>query len=209
LAFRGDPRSREGETQLWSFAEELLPRRDVGSFNQALMELGSLICKPRAPSCDECPVAMLCPTRAQGLQNEIPPPARKPTIETVRAAAAIIRRNHEVLLVRNPEGERWAGLWDFPRFEFDGEEKSPAAVQLAKLVAERTGLNVRIERPLTTLKHGVTRFRITLDAWLGEPIGGRLRRGPWSPRWIKIAAIDELPLSVTGRKLAKVLSAER
>ena len=206
-AYRGDPRSSDGAAQLWSFAEELLPQRDVGTFNQALMELGSLICKPRAPSCGMCPVAELCPTRAQGLQEEIPPPARKPTMESIHVAAAVIRRRNEVLLVRNPDGERWAGLWDFPRFELAGVSTSPTPERLAELVTERTGLTVQIERPLTTLKHGVTRFRITLDAWLGQPTGGRLRRSPWSPRWVKVSELDNLPLSVTGRKLVKVVSA--
>ena len=60
LSFRGLPTSTEGSRLLWAMAEAVLPRRDVGRFNQALMELGSTICTPKAPQCLQCPVATLC-----------------------------------------------------------------------------------------------------------------------------------------------------
>src|SRR5262249_49276778 len=62
LAFRGETRSAAGQRLLWHAAETLLPRRQAGQLNQALMELGSQVCKPREPSCEKCPVARMCPT---------------------------------------------------------------------------------------------------------------------------------------------------
>ncbi len=76
LAFREDPLGGSGQRLLWHFAEDLLPQRDSGAFNQALMELGSMVCTPRQPRCEACPVAELCPTRLQGLQEVIPRPRR-------------------------------------------------------------------------------------------------------------------------------------
>lgn len=206
LAYRDDPRSTVGQARLWAFAEALLPQRQIGEFNQALMELGSLICTPRAPQCELCPVAKLCPTRAQGLQAEIPPPVRKVAFESVRAAAVVVRRGDAVLVVCNPAGERWAGLWDFPRFELRGEGTTTIEHELATNVAERTGLKVRLQRSFATLKHGVTRYRITLDAWLATSAGGRLARNAWTPRWVQLEELSELPLSTTGRKIAKLLA---
>ena len=99
LALRGDP-SRAAEQQvLWEAAESLLPRRGAGTFNQALMELGSRVCQPRNPDCPRCPVAMLCPTHHAGLQDRIPARRRKPATEAVREAAVIVRRRGRVLLV--------------------------------------------------------------------------------------------------------------
>ncbi|MBL8825853.1 MAG: A/G-specific adenine glycosylase [Planctomycetaceae bacterium] len=209
LAYRDDPRSNAGQTRLWSFAEQLLPKRDVGAFNQALMELGALICTPRAPRCDECSVAQLCPTRAQGLQAEIPPPVRKVAFESVRAAAVVVEKDDTVLVVCNPAGERWAGMWDFPRFELRGEGPTTVEQELAAQVAERTGIKVRLQRSFATLKHGVTRYRITLDAWLATARGGRLARNAWSPRWVTMDELHELPLSTTARKIAKLIAAMR
>ena len=77
LAYSGDPRSAAGSKRLWQMAEALLPRRNAGRFNQALMELGSEVCLPKSPKCDACPVAALCPTRAAGLQDRIPAPNKQ------------------------------------------------------------------------------------------------------------------------------------
>lgn len=205
LAYRDDPRSTAGQARLWTLAEELLPDRDIGAFNQALMELGALVCTPRAPNCGECPVAKLCPTKAQNLQEQIPPPVRKVAFESVHAGAVVIQRLDTVLVVCNPAGERWAGLWDFPRFELFGEGTTTIEQELTTKVAERTGLKVRLQRSFATLKHGVTRYRITLDAWLASPSGGRVARNEWTPRWVKLDELSELPLSTTGRKIAKLL----
>ena len=84
--------------------------------NQALMELGSEVCTLRAPRCEACPAASLCRANREGRQGEIPRPKAKRRIEAVREAAVLVRRRGRVLLVRWPEGRRWAGLWDFPRF---------------------------------------------------------------------------------------------
>jgi A/G-specific adenine glycosylase len=115
-AYRADPSSAAGQSVLWSLAEAVLPRREPGRFNQALMELGSEVCLGRAPHCGICPVASLCQANLQGLQREIPLKKAKPRPEAVREAAVLVRRRGRVLLLRWPEGRRWAGLWDFPRF---------------------------------------------------------------------------------------------
>ena len=72
LAYRGDLQQAAAQKKLWAFAEQLLPQRKTGAFNQALMELGSLVCSPRSPDCRQCPVMSLCPTFREGLQDVIP-----------------------------------------------------------------------------------------------------------------------------------------
>ena len=94
-----------------------LASKNAGHTNQALMELGSGMCTPRQPRCLLCPVADLCPTRAAGLQAVIPASPRKLRYEDVHETAVVVRRRGRVLLRRCAEGERWAGLWDFPRFQ--------------------------------------------------------------------------------------------
>src|SRR5690606_38777472 len=72
LGYRGDPKSTAGQRLLWSFAESLVPRRQAGRFNQALMELGSTLCTPVAPNCEVCPVNRCCRAFAEKAQGEIP-----------------------------------------------------------------------------------------------------------------------------------------
>lgn len=206
LAFRGDPRSTAGQTQLWNTAEAWLPRRGAGDFNQALMELGSLICTPRQPDCPACPLAQLCPAQAGGWQGEIPRAAARPRWEEVHEATVAVRQRGRVLLIRQPGAKRWAGLWGFPRFGLDPAPPSTREAALAAGVRQLTGLVVAPRTHLITLKHGVTRFRITLECfladyqWRGEPTpkGTELA-------WVAPRELDGYALSSTGRKLAKLL----
>jgi len=208
LALRGDVAQSAGQRRLWALAETLLPRRDVGRFNQALMELGSQICTPREPRCDSCPVVTLCPTYSQGLQDVIPRPKPKPAVEDVQEAAVVVHRRRQVLLVRRGEGQRWAGLWDFPRFAVSAV-LGPAALrrELAENVRLATGYVVEPRNHLATIKHGVTRFRITLQCHQSRYVRrDRSHPLPAEHRWLRIGQLEGYPLSVTGRKLARMLA---
>jgi A/G-specific adenine glycosylase len=205
LAYRGNPASADGQRLLWTMAETVLPRRDVGRFNQALMELGSEVCLPRSPRCDACPIATLCRAKARGLQAQIPPPKSTRPLESVHEAAVVIRRRGRVLLVRRPPGERWAGLWDFPRFPIGGQ--GPAAVrrELIEKVRRLTGVTIRPGRHLETIKHGVTRFRITLDCYEARHVSGPEGQAtPAEMKWLRPTELDHYPLSTTGRQLARL-----
>lgn len=205
LAYDGPTSSRAGQTLLWGLAEAVLPRRDVSHINQALMEVGSQVCLPRNPRCGECPLESLCAARAQGVQDVVPRPNRKPTAEYVREAAVLVRRGQEVLIGQRPEGGRWAGLWDFPRFALEAEQPDAVVEELAAKVREATGLAVSIGAKCHTLRHGVTRFRITLDCYEAVPAkvgGGRPQSGY---RWVRVDQLEQYPLSITGRRLARLL----
>jgi A/G-specific adenine glycosylase len=205
LAYDGDPHGGEGQRFLWAAAEILLPRRDPGRFNQALMELGSEVCTPRMPKCSDCPLAVLCRANQQGRQGEIPRPKRKPASEAVREAAVVVRRRGRVLLLRWPEGRRWAGLWDFPRFLLAGESAAADGRELAENVRALTGVTVAPGRHLTTVIHGVTRFRITLECYEARCVSVAGKAAPLQTRWLRPAELDDCPLSSTGRKLANLI----
>ncbi|HTU24154.1 MAG TPA: A/G-specific adenine glycosylase, partial [Pirellulales bacterium] len=138
LALDEDPASRAAQQRLWQFAEAVLPRRGAGELNQALMEFGSLVCTPRAPKCDACPLAEYCLARERGLEDVIPRPAKKPVVEAVREGAVVVWRSEQVLVRCHPAGERWAGLWDFPRFPLSAESPPLVADELGRGVAQQT-----------------------------------------------------------------------
>ena len=122
LGYRDDPRSTAGQRLLWSFAEKLVPMKAAGEFNQALTDLGATVCAPTDPRCDDCPVAARCRALADQSQADIPRPARRPEITAVHEASIAIESDGNFLLIRRPEGARWAGLWDFPRLEIHPTE---------------------------------------------------------------------------------------
>lgn len=204
IAYAGKPTSAAGQRRLWGVAEEVLPTKQVARFNQALMELGSLVCTPTNPKCGECPVESHCRARAEGSIESLGPTTTKLKFTEVREAAVVVRKAGRVLLRQCAEGERWAGLWDFPRFELEAEGPLFAADELAEKVASQTGIQCDPGGMITTLKHGVTRFRITLECYQAQHTGGRLRK---PTKWVALKDLADLPLSVTGRKLAKLIQA--
>jgi A/G-specific adenine glycosylase len=205
LAYRGPIHSVAGQQVLWHLAEALLPRRGAGQVNQALMELGATICLPREPRCATCPVMTLCPTHAQGLHSEIPAARPKPQIEQVREAAVVVRRGQSVLLLKRGESERWAGLWDFPRFGLSARGEEELLRELAEGVRRLTGLTVVPGEKLATIKHGVTRFRITLECHTATCVSRGTNGRSAEMRWVKAAELKDYPLSTPARRLSRLL----
>jgi A/G-specific adenine glycosylase len=204
LAFNGQTGSAAGQKLLWEAAEAVLPTRNVGRFNQALMELGSEVCRGRAPLCEECPVAALCEARRRGLQNEIPRPKPRPRFEDVTEAAVLVRRAKKVLVIQWPEGRRWTGLWDFPRFAINNSKPAAVRHELIQNVRRMTGVTISPGEHRKTIRHGVTRFRITLDCYDAQYVSHN-GKGEFVQKWIRSAELEQLPLSSTGRKLAGLI----
>ncbi|MBP7355647.1 MAG: A/G-specific adenine glycosylase, partial [Longilinea sp.] len=107
-------RSPEGERQLWALAQQHLPPGRAGDYNQALMDLGSQICTPRAPACLVCPLQALCQAAALGLQAERPVMSSRPPVPLWTVTAAVIWRADRVLIARRPSRGLLGGLWEFP-----------------------------------------------------------------------------------------------
>jgi A/G-specific adenine glycosylase len=213
-AFEGVTANSEGQAYLWSVAERVTPRRGAGELNQALMELGSLICTPREPDCPRCPIATHCAARLAGRQRELPRAAAKIAFTAVQEAAVVIWRGGRVFLRQRQAGERWAGLWDFPRFELkEGkastercEDEDPVRGEVVILTRQLTGLKVDGVRQLTTIKHGVTRYRITLNCFEADFRSGKVFADLQAHcRWVDPTDLTELPLSTTGRKISRLL----
>ena len=205
-AYEEDPLQSEGRQFLWRLAEVLLPRKNVGSFNQALMELGSEVCTPRNPDCDRCPVQSLCLAKLQDLQNDIPRPKQKTNYEDVHEAAVIVRRNGKLLLRQCANDERWAGMWDFPRFAIQARKPREVEDELAETIKRFSGLTIQLGKPWATIKHGVTRFRITLTCYQSDQVSGRLRTNGHAMKWVTKEELTDFPLSATGRKISQMLA---
>ena len=223
LGYDGDPKSRAGQELLWRFAEELLPRKEAGHINQALMELGALVCTPVEPACDQCPVQKLCQARRDGTQSQIPRPAVRPTVTLLAEDVLAIRDQHAWLLFQRSSEERWAGLWDFPRLPREshlttkppapGKTRRGAQPDAAGLIEaaleSRYGLQIQLGSQFLSFEHSVTRYRIHLTCHLAR------LRGEWrSPgtertfRWMTIQELESAPLSMPARRIAQALQKE-
>lgn len=206
LDFAGDPRSSAGQKTLWKFAEDILPSTQPGRFNQALMDLGATVCTPNAPNCPDCPLKKWCRAFRDGSVAEIPRLAKRPDVTPLWSYSVAMRHDGRYLLRRYAAGERWAGLWDFPRWERDApfQSASDHERELTKWIQTQTGLKIELGPQIAEFKHGVTRYRITAACFLADRIAGRLSRGnDWI--WTPPADFSRHAFSVTGRKFAERL----
>ena len=205
LAMRDDPKSSASQKELWSFSESLVPAERAGDFNQALMELGSTVCVPKSPRCQNCPVINFCPTFRGGLQDQIPVSSKKMKYEDVHEAVLLVSKGShssppKYLVRLCQEGERWSGLWDFPRVRIQGGDP---AKQLRDELRKRYGLDGAVGDSIARMKHAVTKYRISLDVHRCDCAKGRLRReAGLQLKWVAAGDIEALPMSVTGRKIA-------
>lgn len=196
-----DPRQSAVQRQLWQFAEQILPSRRAGDFNQALMELGSQVCTPLKPDCGACPLQKLCPTFALNLQDSIPPRCTRTPIENISEGVLLVSRSQKFLLRRCQPGEWWEGLWDFPRYRLE----SPSTSLLAEKFAAEFGLQADLRDTGWECKHAVTRYRITLRCFRADRIRGRLKPAADRWRWFGRKELEQLAMSATGRKISRQL----
>jgi A/G-specific adenine glycosylase len=209
FGYRGDPREGEGKAWVWSAAEAALPPKRCGDFNQALMELGALVCTPTSPACGKCPLAGKCEAERLGLQESIPPRKKPKAITAVSEVGVVVRDGPKVLLCRRPaDAGRWQNMWEVPHAaRADGEDLSDAAARVAK---ELTGLDVDAGAELLTIKHGVTRYAITLACVEAEVAGGSFAPGAYAEaKWLAPAELAEYPVSSPQRKLMTALAKNR
>jgi A/G-specific adenine glycosylase len=169
LDFDGDPRSAAGQQLLWRFAEAVVPATHPGEFNQALTDHGALVCVPDEPRCEACPVMTLCGARQAGRERELPQLARRPELTDVVECAVVVEHRGRYLLRRCQPGERWAGLWDFPRFAVGAEVALP--VVGARKVKRRAGTATEAAQlTLLNAEHSATMVPARLAAFAAAEV---------------------------------------
>ena len=171
FGYPGDPREGEGKAWVWFAAEAVVPAKRAGDFNQSLMELGALVCSPTAPACDRCPLATNCVANRDGLQSLIPPKKKPVAITEVAEVGVVIRDGDKLLLCqRRADAGRWQNMWEVPHApRAEGEDVNAAAVRIVKAL---TDFDIEPGAEVMTIKHGVTRYAITLVCVEGTLAGG-------------------------------------
>ena len=165
----------EAETQrlLWSIAEKLVPEKVPGDFNQALMELGSRICTPKSPRCDECPVRKRCDARALGRQRSLPVRREKRPVPHYHVVAAAIVKNGRYLLGKRPVADMLGGLWEFPGGKIKPNETHEQA--LVRELKEELDTEITVGPLVASVNHAYSHFKITLHVYRCRHVGGRPR----------------------------------
>ena len=186
-----------GDEPIWEIAGRLVPARHPGRFNQALMDLGALVCTPRRPLCGTCPLADACVARRDGLVDEIPRRVPRRPVKQVRETAVVAVRRGRVMLVRRCDGEWWAGLWDFPRLPGGAARAGRGIAACGRL----GGLRCGPPEKLGTVVHTVTHHRITLD--VVRCAAGRPGVAAADRRWLTPGQLAALAMTSPARRIAR------
>jgi A/G-specific adenine glycosylase len=172
------------ERNLWSLAGSFADGPHPGEINQALMELGALVCHAKAPECTRCPWKNDCKAHAQGIEESCPAPVARPTTVRVDVVTLWIVRGGRLLLQRRAASAPLRGSWDVPGFETNGASPPDAA----QLWAAAYNLEIRTQKPGPGIAHHILNRRLTLIPLKSRLLRGRVHDNP-DLRW---AALDEL-----------------
>jgi A/G-specific adenine glycosylase len=211
-----NPKEKKTNQLLWNLAEQIVsraknakttkeknssqtsrPSRETNScsfLNQSLMELGALICTPRNPQCLSCPVKKHCVAFKENRVEQLPNLGEREKATARRFIAFVIERDGKFLVRQRPEKVVNAHLWEFPNFEINGSKLSPKEVFQKQFAVEPLQL-----QPLRTVKHSITRYRITLEAFHVQ-----LTKSPknFEGRWLSHSQFDSLAFTAAHKKLA-------
>jgi A/G-specific adenine glycosylase len=201
FAIRKSVDNTREQKQLQKLAASLIPAKNPGDFNQALMDLGAMICKAKNPDCSRCPIAALCQARLHDLQNVLPITRKAPAIPHRQAAAAVIRNSKGMLLiVQRPASGLLASLWKLPGgFIKSGEDTENS---LRRSVKEELGISIQPGKHLASVNHTYTHFRITLQAYECRLLKGAPKPiGCQNWQWASPTNLKKLPLSKIDRMI--------
>ncbi len=203
-----DPRTPEIEQQLWTLAESLVgaaPNGAAGDLNEALMELGAVVCTPRQPACPACPVRECCEARELGVQELRPVKRSRAPTPLYRAWVALIRDEAgRYLTVHRRDQGLLGGLWGFPVVIMSLDQLPQPRFEAGLI--EDLGIEVTPVRREAGLRHAYTHFRLLLEAWTCEIRSGEPQPfGYVAVRWASPEEIDGLALAATDRKILSAL----
>lgn len=205
LLMMADPvNDGRGHAAFQAAADRLLDVAAPGRFNQAMMEMGAVICTPRSPDCAECPVNGFCRSRLADAVAQFPVRVRKPTVPSHDIAVGVIEKNGRYLITRRPPEGLLGGLWEFPGGKIKaGEGPADACV---REVLEETGLRVDVISRIAVVRHAYTHFKIRMSVFRCRYRSGRVRlSGPVDHRWIRLSEIAAYPFPKANHKFIPLI----
>ncbi len=200
IGLQGEPNPKNDNTLL-HFLKSHFPLKEIRLLNQALMELGALVCRPKNPLCLLCPVTEFCQAFEEGKQEIIPQP-KKRDYRKIEAVIAIIKKKGKYLIQKRPPKGLLADLWEFPGGKRKAGEKLEEA--LHREINEELFAEVREEKFLNRVHHAYTQFQVSLYAYecslKNEP---RLNKA--HHRWVTLRELRRYPVPSGTAKMVKFL----
>jgi A/G-specific adenine glycosylase len=203
LAIEGIADTKQ-DPQVYDYLEEVMPQKNMRDFNQALMEMGALVCRSQEPICLLCPIKNYCEGYAKGIQEIIPIPKKK-KIHKFNAAIAVIRQSEKFLIQKRTKKGLLEGLWEFP----GGKQEAGESIEDTLKREVREELETHLEESvfLLNVKHNYTQFSVTLyvyDCKVRETIVEHETR-----LWVSLEEMQKYPMPSGSARIVDYLLKEQ
>lgn len=199
------PVNRSGSHKIFEPpASRLICPQHPADFNQSIMELGALICRPKNPNCSNCPLSDLCRAKRHHTTADYPKrDASRKTPHRHMAIGVILKKGKMLVAQRQIDGFL-GGLWEFPAVSAEPGHTNGQTIE-GSLFTE-TGLTVAIDRRLTGIRHAYTHFTLTADVFLCRYVAGRVRlKSAQGHRWVTLRSLAGLPVHKANHKFIGAL----
>ncbi len=195
FAYGGDGKSTVGKKKMQAWADELLVKGRAGEFNEAMMELGALVCLPKNPKCSDCPMQKVCAAFAKGAVDKYPKLKKKKKVPHIVVGAAVtVNGKGEVLIAQRKQNDMLGGLWEFPGGKLESDETIEECI--ARELKEELGINVEVGDFLMTVKHAYSHFTMTMHVYRAKIISGRPRPIDCADyRWVNVPSLGTFAYS--------------
>ena len=177
---------------------------DPSAFNQAMMELGALVCTPRSPGCEDCPLAGDCRALAEDLTEQLPVKRKRKAVPHYEIAVGLVFDGDLVLIAQRGQDQMLGGLWEFPGGKREGKET--LATTCAREIQEEVGLDVTVGKKICTIQHAYSHFSISLTAFrcaLRGPANALVCDRP--TQWVRTDQFRDLPFPKANHKIFAAL----
>jgi len=189
------------DKKIYECLDEVMPRKNLRSFNQALMELGALICRSQSPFCTACPVNSFCEAYKKGIQEIIPTP-KVSVVKDVHVAVGVLKKRDKVYIQRRPSKGLFADLWEFPGGKIESGETPQRA--LHREIKEETGVEIFNVEFLMKTTHHYTQFCAKLDVYTCESEGDPQTSG--RQKWVSLKSLWQYPMPSGSAKIVERLT---
>ncbi|HGY55401.1 MAG TPA: A/G-specific adenine glycosylase [Caldithrix abyssi] len=194
-----DTRLTSTRKTIEQLANQLIDKQQPGHFNEALMELGAIICTPRRPNCSSCPVYSFCRAGQSKQAESFPVRSRPPEKRKLNHFVFLIRQNGAILLARRPATGLLAGMWEFPYAATDNLDSAPA--ELPGLLQKTYGIKGKFRSVSPVLQHIYSHIRLRYRAVLIDDAAGKFKNKFYDKFvWKPLTEMDNLRLHTAHAK---------
>ncbi len=184
---------------------QLISPDQSAEFNQGLMDLGRVICTPKNPGCESCPLKKVCLSARTEDVESFPVKKKRKRLPHYQIVIGVIQKGEYCLIQKRPANGLLGGLWEFPGGKIEMGESGEEA--LLREIREETGLDVDLDQKIGTINHAYTHFKITMSAWHCTWIRGEAQTHAASEnRWIPFTDINRYAFPKANLKILELIT---